>query len=597
MIISASGWRGVFAANGDEESPAPEITGPHRIITSAAAKAFSVYTKNIGRTGCIIAGRDTRPTGGAIATAVIDGLIAEGREVLYPGITAAPEIMAYTRSLGAAGFIYISASHNPIGHNGLKFGLADGGVLPGPEAAVLAETFINILNTENVARPPISAEQAGRVYSLGPRYKEEAKRAYFDFTAEVITGRPDTGGAEKTLAALRAGLKETPLGIAADFNGSARAVSIDRDFFTWLGTGFKAINDKCGEIAHAIVPEGASLDACRDFLGAVHKGDPSFVLGYVPDCDGDRGNLVIYDEGGGCFRPLEAQEVFALACIAELAYLVWAGELKYDEEGNCLVKAALVVNDPTSMRIDRIASAFKIPVFRAETGEANVVGLARKLREEGWLVRILGEGSNGGNITHPSSVRDPIDTVCAILKLLCIRSTPEKKGLYEIWCRLKGRMETYRKDFSFADIIASMPCFVTTGAFSKEAAIKVKLEDQSLLKDRYQEVFLREWEEKKGWLKKRYGIAGWEISAYNGMSEKRGVPRFGEAGKGGLKIVFINNEGQRIASIWMRGSATEPVLRIIADAEGSDQSFEQYLLGWQRGMIKEAGCSPQQFQN
>jgi phosphoglucomutase len=37
----------------------------------------------------------------------------------------------------------------------------------------------------------------------------------------------------------------------------------------------------------------------------------------------------------------------------------------------------------------------------------------------------------------------------------------------------------------------------------------------------------------------------------------------------------------------MRGSATEPVFRIMADAEGSEE-VERYLLDWQRKMIIEA---------
>ena len=54
---------------------------------------------------------------------------------------AAPEIMAYARGVAgaeredAAGFVYVSASHNPRGHNGLKFGLGDGGVLGAADSA------------------------------------------------------------------------------------------------------------------------------------------------------------------------------------------------------------------------------------------------------------------------------------------------------------------------------------------------------------------------------------------------------------------------------------------------------------------------------
>jgi phosphoglucomutase len=434
----------------------------------------------------------------------------------------------------------------------------------------------------------VNSAKIAEINALQNQYKEEAKKAYRDFTSEVVTGFFDKAKADEVFRVIAAGLKARPLGIAADFNGSARTVSIDREFLTCLGIRFEAINDKPGEIKHRIVPEGESLEPCRRLLNELHKKDPSYIMGYMPDCDGDRGNLVIWDEGEKKARALEAQEVFALACMAELAYLAWTGELKYDNKGNAMTRAALAVNDPTSLRVDRIAMAFDIPVFRAEVGEANVVGLARKLREQGYLVRILGEGSAGGNITHPSAVRDPIDTVGALLKLLTIRSTVDRKGLYELWCDLSDQAETYREDFTLADVIASLPAFQTTGAYSEEALLKVKTADHGLLKDRYQGIFLKEWEEHKEQLKTRYGIVDWDVTAYNGLEERRGIARFGEAGKGGLKVAFINKEGRKIACIWMRGSGTEPVFRVMADAEGSDKRLERTLIEWQRRMVEEA---------
>jgi phosphoglucomutase len=72
------------------------------------------------------------------------------------------------------------------------------------------------------------------------------------------------------------------------------------------------------------------------------------------------------------------------------------------------------------------------------------------------------------------------------------------------------------------------------------------------------------------------------------MEERKNIADFGEAGTGGLKIYFNNSAGKPIASIWMRGSATEPVFRIIADAEGSDRQLERGLIEWQRRMILES---------
>ncbi|MDR0444347.1 MAG: phosphatidylglycerol lysyltransferase [Treponema sp.] len=592
MILSASGWRGIFSICG-EESAAKEIHEAYRVIVGAAAFVIAKYTRNFRKEPLVLLGSDTRPTGPAIANVIIPVLLASGCCVRYAGVTAAPEIMAWARNSTADSFIYISASHNPIGHNGLKFGMSDGGVLSPGETAKLTADLRSFLDKDDCAEEieffiqsadPVSLE---KVYAGMEAAKAESYKAYYDFCGEVAwnsNAGASTSSAD-IAATVKQGLEKCKLGVVCDFNGSARTVSIDRIFFTSLGLRFDSINGKPGEIAHRIVPEGESLEPCRLLLEKAHERDASFVLGYTPDCDGDRGNLVIWDDTLGKARSLEAQEVFALACVAEFSHLVWTG---CHDIGRSLSKTAVAVNDPTSMRIDRIAEAFGIEVFRAEVGEANVVGLARKLREKGFIVRILGEGSAGGNITHPSAVRDPIHTVLALVKMLTVRSSAAQPGLFEIWCRLSGQLEMYRDNFGLADIIASLPPFVTTPAYSEDAVLRISTKEHSQLKNRYQEVFLREWEGRKDTLKAQYGIYSWEAIAYNGMEEKRDLSRFGDAGNGGLKIIFHNDKGRAIAAIWMRGSATEPVFRIMADVEGSDKEFERDLIEWQRRMVQEA---------
>ena len=590
MILSASGWRGIFAASGDEEDGTEDIKEAHRFISAAAAFVFAGYLQ---KNALVLVGCDTRPTGKAIIEAVIPILLACGCVVRYAGVMAAPEIMAWAGkfgvSTGNAGFIYISASHNPIGHNGIKFGLTDGGVLAAEEAAKLIAAFRQFFERDDFVTKIdelFSAADAAKiknVYAGIEDAKNEAKKAYYDFCGEVVWG-----GNADIARAFKDGLAKRPLGVVCDFNGSARTVSIDREFFSALGLKCEFINGKPGQIVHRIVPEGEALDPCRALLEEARSRDASFTLGYVPDCDGDRGNLVIWDDAHSRARALEAQEVFALACVAELSHLVWTGGLVYDGGGRALTRAAVAVNDSTSMRIDRIAEAFGVSVFRAETGEANVVGLARKLRGEGYTVRILGEGSAGGNITHPSAVRDPINTVLAIAKLLSVRGSAEKPGLFEIWLKLSGQAENFREDFTIAGIIASLPAFVTTPAYSQKAVLRIKTGDHAILKERYQKIFLREWEERKDELKARYGFYGWEAAAYNRMEEKRGISSFGEAGRGGLRVSFRGGTGRETACIWMRGSATEPVFRIMADVEGGNVQAEEFLLDWQSRMIKEA---------
>jgi len=579
MILSHSGWRGIFAASGDEESKTEEISAAHKIIIAGAAAVFSEYFNKPS----VLVGCDTRPTGKAIAEVLIRALEASGCPVRYAGITAAPEIAAWARTMDSnTGFIYITASHNPVGHNGLKFGLTDGGVLSAEEASKLTVNFLSLMESpggiSRLEQLPANANSGAirEIYAGEAAAKKEALDAYFKFSMQTAFNSEGNKHAPAI-----------PVGICCDFNGSARCVSIDRAFFAGLNIQFAALNAIPGDIVHCIVPEGNSLEPCRLFLEEMHSRDPVFVMGYVPDCDGDRGNLVIWDDTLQKARVLEAQEVFALACASELAFMKQTEELTHCEIPP--LKPAVAVNDPTSLRIDRIAGAFRAPVFRAEVGEANVVNLARKLRNEGYTVRILGEGSNGGNITHPSAMRDPLQTVLALVKFISLRSAEDKTGLFEIWCKASGYQ--YRPDFKLSDIIKSLPDFVTTAVHSPEAILKITSTDHCAIKRKYQKIFIHQWEERKSELAARYGIHRWEAAGYNGITEQKGIADFGTAGKGGLKICFFDTGDKTIASLWMRGSATEPVFRVMADAEGTDIQFERYLIEWQRSMVTEADRS------
>ncbi|MCL2609891.1 MAG: phosphatidylglycerol lysyltransferase, partial [Treponema sp.] len=120
MILSHSGWRAVFAESGDEEDRGPGIGAGHRVLAAAAGLVFAGYLAGRGEPPTVLVGTDTRPTGKAIADSAIRALLAAGCRVRYAGFVAAPEIMAWARSgSGNRGFLYVSASHNPVGHNGI----------------------------------------------------------------------------------------------------------------------------------------------------------------------------------------------------------------------------------------------------------------------------------------------------------------------------------------------------------------------------------------------------------------------------------------------------------------------------------------------
>ena len=306
----------------------------------------------------------------------------------------------------------------------------------------------------------------------------------------------------------------------------------------------------------------------------------------MPDCDGDRGNIVYWDKKSKSAKVLQAQDVFALSVLSELAYGAWCNS------GNKKYKPAVVVNGPTSMRIDEIAHAFGAEVFRAEVGEANVVNLAREKRSQGYTVRILGEGSNGGNITYPESVRDPLNTIFALLRLLVMSTDDEKSpNLFKIWCDANNLTNThFSSNISISDILSTIPKYSTTGTQEERAIMHIKTTDHAVLKKRFQKEFETDWIVKKEMLKKKYGIVSYQAIATNGINEVKDITDYSVSGKGGLKILFFADEAKKqpLGYIWMRGSGTEPLFRVLCDMKGLNPDGEYRLLNWERELIENA---------
>ena len=74
----------------------------------------------------VLVGRDTRVSGEMLESALISGLASIGAEVMRLGVISTPGVAYLTREMGAELGVMISASHNPVADNGIKFFGADG---------------------------------------------------------------------------------------------------------------------------------------------------------------------------------------------------------------------------------------------------------------------------------------------------------------------------------------------------------------------------------------------------------------------------------------------------------------------------------------
>lgn len=81
------------------------------------ARAFGKFI----RSGHVVIGRDTRASGREYRRAVIDGCQSEGCRVTDLGIVPTPTVLFIVRKIKADGGIIITASHNPMQWNALKF--------------------------------------------------------------------------------------------------------------------------------------------------------------------------------------------------------------------------------------------------------------------------------------------------------------------------------------------------------------------------------------------------------------------------------------------------------------------------------------------
>lgn len=632
MILSASGWRKVFAQSGDERDATTKIGSVNKALCFLAAESFLEWldarsgsgrktkaaatlnaSKAIKRRLKIVVATDTRPTGKECAEYALKALCLGGADAVCLGVAAAPEIMAFARSFDA--FVYISASHNPIGHNGIKFGLDDGGVLNAAQNLEVRAIFERKLNeaggAEEVLKRANAAKSAAFLKAVSKEKvaanKKASLAAYQKFSRLVTSGTESAAAQKKFFDGLKAALKKSGTIVCADFNGSARCLCIDKKFFSECGLKFKAINARPGLIVHEIIPEPENLvhvarfveetaaqiaesENCRKTkktAASKAKKAPT-IIGYMPDCDGDRGNIVYYSKKEGKAKILKAQEVFALSVLSELSFAALrqkagkkAGASNKKARLGKEKRLAVAVNCPTSMRIEEIAAAFGAKVFRAEVGEANVVNLAREKREAGFEVPILGEGSNGGTITYPASVRDPLNTVMALAKFLAV------KEAWELWTKARGI--PFKSDYTLDDILDSLPKYTTTGVSEKRAILKIKTSDHAVLKKNFQKVFEDSFKKDSEGLLKKYGIVSWKASLTNGTKEKLGAADFSKSGKGGLKILFYEKNSRTPCSfIWMRGSGTEPVFRIMCDVKGKDAKKEKELLAWETKMLAQA---------
>jgi len=348
LMISVSGVRGLVGTD-----LTPEVVARWAAAFGTWAGTGIRDTRNgkRGRRVRIVLGRDARTSGPMFADAATAGLMSVGCNIIDVGLVPTPTVQLAVEHHKAAGGIILTASHNPIEWNALKFVGSDGIFLDG------------------VAGTRVRELAAG----------DSLPRANYNAIGGV---EADSDAISRHLAAVFAlrgvdvrAIRKRRFRVALDtVRGAGGAVM--PELLERLGCRVTAINlDTDGLFPRPPEPVPENLKA----LGALVRRTKADV-GIAVDPDVDR--LAIVDERGN-----------AIGEDYTLAFAIRAVLGKRD--GGRGKGKTVVCNLSTSLVVEDAAREFGATVVRAPVGEANV---ARKMIE---LKAVIGGEGNGG-VMYPA---------------------------------------------------------------------------------------------------------------------------------------------------------------------------------------------------
>lgn len=317
------------------------------------------FARFIGGKRLLLA-RDSRGSSAEIYEAVKLGLIRAGLKVLEAGMVTTPTAVYASGSFDADAGLVITASHNPPGHNGLKF-LEKGRFLVPSKV----EEFI-------------SYTEEKRSYQLSPSHhgvSEEVKALLSHLGGIVSQVHPS-----RSEPRLKVGLD--PVNGAAGPEAKELLKSLNCEVYAinfepngLFGRRGEPVSENIGELKALVKEKG--LD-----------------LGFAFDPDGDR--LAFVDEESR----IPGEEYTVPLCTR------WALEERKGDVGD------VVVNLSTSRLIEHVAERFGVGVHRTPVGEAYVVD---KLL--GIAGRCGGEGNGGFILPSFNATRDGLLAMAVLIQL------------------------------------------------------------------------------------------------------------------------------------------------------------------------------------
>ncbi|MBR5317229.1 MAG: phosphoglucosamine mutase [Lachnospiraceae bacterium] len=165
----------LFGTDGVRGVANEELT-PLMAMQLGQAGAY-VLTKQTQHKPTIMVGCDTRISGDMLANALMAGVCSVGANAVYVGVIPTPAVAYLTRKYKVDAGVVISASHNPVEFNGIKFFNGDGYKLS-DELEDEIEALINN-NMEGVKFP--TGTGVGKI-----KYRNDAREEYINHAMRKV---------------------------------------------------------------------------------------------------------------------------------------------------------------------------------------------------------------------------------------------------------------------------------------------------------------------------------------------------------------------------------------------------------------------------
>ena len=165
----------LFGTDGVRGVANDELT-PLLAMQLGQAGAYVLTRENMHRP-TIMVGCDTRISGDMLANALMAGICSVGANAVYVGVIPTPAVAYLTRKYKVDAGVVISASHNPVEFNGIKFFDGEGYKLPDALEDEI-EAFIN--NGMSGIRFPIGPN-VGKI-----KYRTDAREEYINHSIRSV---------------------------------------------------------------------------------------------------------------------------------------------------------------------------------------------------------------------------------------------------------------------------------------------------------------------------------------------------------------------------------------------------------------------------